>query len=70
MKVIRVPWIRCRADELGSVGHEMQWRKRGFTILAYSEKEACEWWSAFCEAERDELLGIGGGDGTEQASLF
>ena len=48
----------------------MQWRKQGFTILAYSEKEACEWWSAFCEAERDELLGIGGGDGTEQASLF
>ena len=48
----------------------MQWRKRGFTILAYSEKEAREWWNALCEAERDELLGIDDGEGTEQASLF
>jgi len=70
MKVIRVPWIRCRADEVGAADQEMHWRKCSFAILAYSEREAHEWWNGLDETERDALLGIDGGAGAEKASLF
>jgi hypothetical protein len=70
MKVIRVPWIRCRADEEGAQFFEMQWRKQTFKVLAYSEREAREWWSGLSEAERNPVLGLEDGDRVDEASLF
>ena len=58
MKVIRVPWIRCRADEVGTCSIEVQWRKQSFRLLAYSEREAQEWWGGLRDEERDEALGV------------
>ena len=65
MKVVRVPWIRCRADEVDAVSAPLEWRGRHFKVLAYSEKEAVEWWRGLAERERTELLGMDetGGDG-------
>ena len=57
MKVIRVPWIRCRADEVGSCSIEVQWRKQMFRIIAYSEREAQEWWGSLRSEERDAAAG-------------
>ena len=57
LKIIRVPWIRCRADEVDALLFEMEWRKREFSVLAYSEEEAREWWSSLAEAERESQLG-------------
>lgn len=70
MKVVRVPWIRCRADEVDAVPSEMEWRGRAFSVLAYSEKEAREWWRSLAEREREELLGMGGEAADESPSLF
>ena len=67
MKIIRVPWIRCRADEIGALNIDMQWRKQTFSVLAYSEKEGREWWDGLSEAERNEVLGL---EDVEQTSLF
>ena len=58
MKTVRVPWIRCRADEVDAVPSEMEWRGRRFLLLAYSDKEAQEWWRDLSEREREELLGV------------
>jgi len=69
MKVIRVPWIRCRADEVGAVSCPLDWRSKSFTILAYSEREAREWWNGLTEGERNEFLGFDQ-EGSEQSSLF
>ncbi len=69
MKVIRVPWIRCRADEAGAVNCALDWRGKSFTVIAYSEREAREWWKELPDGERDELLGFDP-DGLEQSSLF
>ena len=70
MKVLRVPWIRCRADEIGAQLFEMRSRKQSFNVLAYSEQEAREWWSGLSDAERNDGLGIRDGDSGEQTSLF
>lgn len=69
MKAIRVPWIRCRADEIGAESCDMSWRNRPFHLIAYNEREGREWWGSLSEAERDAALGIEVED-AGQASLF
>ena len=69
MKAIRVPWMRCRADETGAVSCALDWRSKSFTVLAHSERKAREWWNGLTDVERDELLGIDHA-GSEQTSLF
>lgn len=59
MKLIRVPWIRCRADEFGAVLWKTEMNGLEVAVLAYSEAEAKGWWKNLTEAERKELLGIG-----------
>ena len=69
MKTIRVPWIICRADEFGADNVPMNWRGEDFAILAYSEKEARDWWDELSESERGrQMHGGSGGDG--ELSLF
>jgi hypothetical protein len=58
MKTIRPPWIRCRADEVDSIRLPMTWEGITFEIVAYSEQEGREWWSALGSRERQELLGV------------
>ncbi len=58
MKLVRVPWIRCRADEVDAVPTEMEWRGRLFGVLAYSEKEGRDWWRSLSDREREEALGL------------
>jgi hypothetical protein len=58
MKLIRVPWIRCRADEEGAKPYEMKWRQQIFSVLAHSESEAREWWFGLSDAERNPVLGL------------
>jgi hypothetical protein len=70
MKILRVPWIRCRADELSAIECEMSWRGRSFTILASSESEARAWWRELGETERNELMGMGQPHGSDELSLF
>jgi hypothetical protein len=70
MKVIRVPWIRCRADEIGAQIFEMQWRKQTFKVLAHSENEARDWWNGLSDAERAPVAGLDDDDRVEQANLF
>jgi hypothetical protein len=67
MKLLRVPWIRCRADEYGAAPVPLEWRGREFAVLAYSEAEAHDWWKSLDEAEREEALGLGA---REEAGLF
>ena len=40
MKLIRAPWIRCRADEAGARAYEMEWHRINFAVVAYSEVKA------------------------------
>lgn len=47
----------------------MQWRKQSFLLVAYSEREAQEWWGGLRDEERDEALGMDAPI-TEQAHLF
>jgi len=70
MKLIRVPWICCRADEVDAIQCEMEWRGRVFAVLAYSEKEAREWWRDVPETERNELLGVSGAGSDVELDLF
>ncbi len=70
MKLVRVPWICCRADEMGAVSSEMEWRGRSFTLLAYSETEAREWWRDLSDREREELLGMAGDPSDDGPGLF
>ncbi len=58
MKTVRVPWIRCRADEVDAVPTEMEWRGRSFVLLAYSEKEASDWWRGLSDRDRESALGM------------
>jgi hypothetical protein len=60
MKVIRVPWIQCRADEAGAECFAWEWKGRDFEIMAYTRKEAVDWWNSLGEGYRGELLGIRG----------
>jgi hypothetical protein len=68
MKIIRVPWIRCRADEVDAQCFEMEWRGRHFSVMAYSENEARDWWRSLPEREREAVLG--GGSGGGEIELF
>jgi len=70
MKTVRVPWIQCRADEVDAVRIEMDWRGRSLAVLAYSEKEAREWWRDLADRERDAMLGIGDDAPEDSPSLF
>jgi hypothetical protein len=70
MKLIRVPWICCRADEVDAIQCEMEWRGRIFAVMAYSEKEARQWWQGLRDSERSELLGAGSPEPDEGFSLF
>lgn len=70
MKIIHVPWIRCRADEVGAVECPMFWRNRDFTILAYSENEAKSWWGELPESEREQQLGMGTASSSDESGLF
>jgi hypothetical protein len=67
MKVIRVPWIRCRADEADAAPFEMEWRGRYFSVLAYTENEARSWWRGLSEREREIHLGGNGSQGEESS---
>jgi len=70
MKIVRVPWIQCRADEVDSVECEMEWRGRPFAVRAYSEDEARKWWGGIPESEKRELLGGDAAPSDEEPGLF
>ncbi len=70
MKLIRVPWIVCRADEFGASNYVQSWRGEDFEVMAYSEKEAREWWGELSESERSRYMRGGGGGGDAEMSLF
>ena len=70
MKTVRVPWIRCRADEVDAVPIEMEWRGRRFELLAYSQKEAGDWWRSLSDREREEVLGLTAATSEESPGLF
>jgi len=70
MKLVRVPWIQCRADEVDALQVELQWRGRSIGVLAYSEKEAREWWRDLPDRDRDAALGIGEEAAEDSPSLF
>lgn len=57
MKIIRVPWIQCLADEFGSMNVPIRWRGKDFEIVAYSEKEANDWWNELSDRERSRQMG-------------
>lgn len=58
MKVIRVPWIQCRADEIGAETFSCHWRGRDFEIMAFSATEAREWWDSLSDAVKGDFLGM------------
>ncbi len=70
MKVIRAPWIRCRADEVDAVPFTLEWRGRKFQLLAYSEKEAADWWRGLSEHEREAAMGLIDDDSEDSPGLF
>lgn len=70
MKIVRVPWIRCRADEVDAVSSEVAWRGLTFALLAYSQKEALDWWRSLADKEREEVLGLGSETTDDSPSLF
>ena len=70
MKLIRAPWIRCRADEAGARSYEMEWHRIAFAVLAYSEEEARSWWGGLDENERNGLLGLDDAEASDQIGLF
>lgn len=70
MKVVRVPWIRCRADEVGACAVDLHWRKQNFSLIANSEREAQDWWGGLGEEERDAALGLDEPPQAEQASFW
>lgn len=70
MKIVRVPWIQCRADEVDSIKCEMEWRGRTFAVMAYSEAEARKWWGGIAESQRRELLGEEAAETEDGLGLF
>ena len=70
MKIVRVPWIQCRADEVDTIECEMEWRGHVFAVMAYSEAEARKWWAAIAESEKRELLGADAVEPDEGLALF
>jgi hypothetical protein len=69
MKIVRPPWIRCRADEVDSIRLPMTWDGIAFEIVTYSEREGREWWSGLGDRERQELLGTPSKQGDSDALL-
>ncbi len=70
MKTVRVPWIRCRADEVEAHSIQMEWRGTPFTLLAYSEKEAHDWWRSLADREREGQLGLASSSADDGPGLF
>ena len=70
MKIVRVPWIQCRADEVDTIECEMEWRGRVFAVMAYSEAEARKWWGGIAEPEKRSLLGVDAAEPDEGLALF
>ena len=70
MKIVRVPWFQCRADEVDAIECEMEWRGGIFAVLAHSEDEARKWWNGLSETERRESLGTGSAASDEEPGLF
>jgi hypothetical protein len=70
MKLVRVPWIQCRADEVNAIECEMEWRGRVFAVMAYSEDEARKWWGGLSEAERRDMHGAVEAEREDEPSLF
>ena len=70
MKTVRVPRIRGRADEVEATPIEMEWRGRFFELLAYSEKEARDWWRSLSDREREAALGLAAAASEESPGLF
>jgi hypothetical protein len=58
MKVVRVPWIQCRADEVSAECYAWEWAGKDFEIMAFSRKEAEDWWNSLGEGGRKEVLGL------------
>lgn len=69
MKILRVPWIRCRADEVDALPYELEWRGHHFSVLAYSEHEARDWWRSLPERDRESQLGGSGSGSSEDAEM-
>jgi hypothetical protein len=70
MKCLRVPWIRCRADEMGTDTFELEWRNRSVSILAHSESDAKTWWRSLSGEQKDELLGLESTPAGDEMTLF
>ncbi|GDX10552.1 MAG: hypothetical protein WCK55_11440 [Verrucomicrobiota bacterium] len=70
MKTVRVPWIHCRADEVDAVPTELEWRGRTFVLLAYSEKEARDWWRSLPDRDRENALGMAAEPAEDGLGLF
>jgi hypothetical protein len=70
MKVLRAPWIRCRADEVGTCEIQVNWRKQTLVLIAYSEREAQVWWGGLRDEERDAAVGLDNAVDAEQTSLW
>jgi len=70
MKVLRAPWIRCRADEVGACEIQVNWRKQTLLLLAHSEREAQEWWGGLRDEERDAAVGVEKTVEPEQTSFW
>jgi hypothetical protein len=70
MKVIRVPWIQCRADEAGAECFAWEWKGKDFEIMAFTRKEAEEWWGSLGENYKGELLGIRGRSESDDALML
>ena len=63
MKILRVPWIQCRADEASAELFPCTWQGRDFEIMAVSAVEAGQWWDGLSEREKREHLGMAGASG-------
>ena len=70
MKVIRVPWIQCRADEVGAESFPWAWRGKDFEIMAFNRREADEWWGSLSETSKSDLLGMRDRGGSDDLMLF
>ena len=70
MRVIRVPWIQCRADESGAERFAWEWKGKDFEIMAFSQSEAKEWWDSLGDGTRKELLGMRAPDDSDGALML
>jgi hypothetical protein len=70
MKCLRVPWIRCRADEVDTETFELEWRNRPVPIMAHSEGDAKAWWRSLTGEQKDELLGLESAPAGDEMTLF